>query len=72
MERVLGKQESLRLTELWICKSVLMIRAMNGHMATYAGCGRTWRVRGIDTRVRDGSGRQVTLKADGVDVGQGQ
>jgi len=69
MEPGLGKQESLTLIELWIRKPVLVIRTMNGDMAADAGCGRAWSVRRVDPRIGDGCRRQVTLQADGVDVG---
>jgi hypothetical protein len=39
MEPGLRKRESLRLTELWVREAVLVIRAVNGDVAAYAGCG---------------------------------
>jgi len=69
MEPGLGKRESLKLTELWIREAIFVIGAVNGHVAAYAGCGRAWSVRRVDPRIGVGCRRQVTLQADGVDVG---
>lgn len=49
-----------------------MIRAMNRHVAIGTGLFRTWGVSGIGLLIVESCRRQMTLKANGVDVGKNQ
>ena len=55
---------------LGICKAVFVIGAVNGDVATGAGAVGIGSMCRVDLRVRDCGRRQVTLQADGVDVGK--
>ena len=54
---------------LRIRETLFVIRAVNGYVAAYAGCGRVGNVRRVNPRIGGCCRRQVTLQADGVDVG---